>query len=221
MYPPERKGRVLAYASSLVDRLGIGSERYRPLQAGEDRVLIERYRAGDRVAGDELVNRCTRFAVGIGLRYGCPPLDPDEAVQESLVALLDARRRYDPDRGPFVSCAGWAVRGRLEAAVKEMRGRPSTVSMNGAVNEGEELELGDTLPGDRTLTPEIVGACVDACTILRPFTSREVRILTLRHAHGLTLEEIASDVGISRQGVEQIERRTMDRARKRVRSPLA
>ncbi|HVY48176.1 MAG TPA: sigma-70 family RNA polymerase sigma factor [Minicystis sp.] len=69
------------------------------LSAEAERELAERYRAGDRDAGQKLVGACLPFVVTIALEYRRWGLPLEDLVQEGNIGLLKAAERFDPDRG--------------------------------------------------------------------------------------------------------------------------
>lgn len=79
--------------------------------------LVERYRAGDRKAGDELVRVFDRLILSVvnkELRFRKPRIDDNDAVQVARIAVLDAAKRYVDGSLAFCSFAYryicWAIR---------------------------------------------------------------------------------------------------------------
>jgi RNA polymerase sigma-32 factor len=64
-----------------------------------ERTLAIRYRAGDRMAGQRLVEACLPFVMTIALEYRRWGLPMEDIVQEGNIGLLKAAERFDPDRG--------------------------------------------------------------------------------------------------------------------------
>jgi RNA polymerase sigma-B factor len=61
--------------------------------------LIERYRAGDRKALEELTNRYRPLACGLARRYAYTSESADDLEQVACIGLVAAIKRYDPERG--------------------------------------------------------------------------------------------------------------------------
>jgi RNA polymerase sigma-32 factor len=61
--------------------------------------LANRYRAGDRAAARELVERCLSAVIAIAREYRRCGLPIEDLVQEGNLGLLKAIERFDPDRG--------------------------------------------------------------------------------------------------------------------------
>jgi RNA polymerase primary sigma factor len=88
------------------------------LDADEERRVAERARSGDRQALELLVRSNLRFVVSMARKYGRSGYPLDELINEGNIGLLEAARRFDPDRGVrFVSYAGWWVRQAILAAI--------------------------------------------------------------------------------------------------------
>lgn len=85
------------------------------LSAGEERDLFRRIRSGDRHARERLVLSQLRYVIRIAGRYrrhGCPFQD---LIQEGTVGLLEAIKRFNPDRGTRLSTfAMWWIRAAIQ-----------------------------------------------------------------------------------------------------------
>lgn len=69
------------------------------------RALMAAAQDGDRVAYRELLRRCEPMIRRAARRAGLPPDLHDDAVQETLITLHNARQTYDPSR-PFGAWLG-------------------------------------------------------------------------------------------------------------------
>lgn len=85
------------------------------LSATEERDLFRRIRTGDRRARERLVLSQLRYVIRIAGRYrrhGCPLSD---LIQEGTVGLLEAIKRFNPDRGTRLSTfAMWWIRAAIQ-----------------------------------------------------------------------------------------------------------
>ncbi len=88
------------------------------LDAGEERRVARLVRSGDGEALDLLVRSNLRFVVSMARKYARSGYPLDELVNEGNIGLLEAARRFDPEKGVrFVSYAGWWVRQAILAAI--------------------------------------------------------------------------------------------------------
>jgi RNA polymerase sigma-32 factor len=88
------------------------------LSATEERDLIFKFHCGDRWARERLILSQLRFVISIARRYrrhGCPLSD---LIQEGTVGLLEAVKRFNPDRGTRLSTfAMWWIRAAMQEYV--------------------------------------------------------------------------------------------------------
>lgn len=88
------------------------------LAAEEERALALRAEAGDEEAMERLVTSHLRFVVKIARSYRGWGLPMSDLVQEGVLGLVQAVRRFDPDRGVRLSTyAAWPVRAAIQEAV--------------------------------------------------------------------------------------------------------
>ena len=85
------------------------------LTATEEHDLVLKFRRGDHRARERLVLSQLRFVISIARRYrrhGCPLPD---LIQEGTVGLLEAVKRFNPDRGTRLSTfAMWWIRAAMQ-----------------------------------------------------------------------------------------------------------
>ncbi len=121
---------------ALVQRYMAEVNRRPCLNRAEETALARRLRQGDSRAAEALVVANLRFVVKIAhgyAGYGCNLLD---LVQEGNVGLIEAVRRFDPERGyRLVSYAVWWIRAHIHNFV--IRGY-SLVKL-GTTNEQRKL----------------------------------------------------------------------------------
>lgn len=88
---------------------------HRVLTKAEEQELSRRHHAGDKRAGEQLVLHNTRLVVSICRRYARLDYDFEDLIQEGIVGLHTAVRKFDPDRGiKFSTYATWWVRQALQ-----------------------------------------------------------------------------------------------------------
>lgn len=81
------------------------------LTVERERELVESLRTGSKKALDELVNSHMRLAVAVAKRYARAGLPLEDLVSEGSLGLVEAARRFDPDKGTrFGTYAAWWVR---------------------------------------------------------------------------------------------------------------
>jgi len=84
----------------------------------EERDLLRRALSGDSAAVTGLVTNHRRFVVGMARRYRGYGLPMADLVQEGMVGLMQALRRFDPGRDVrFATYARWWIRAAIQEYV--------------------------------------------------------------------------------------------------------
>lgn len=153
-----------------------------------------------------------RFARGAHLDY-------EECEGEAMYALCDAAGLYDPERGAqFSTYASWAIINRLRRMLEVHRRRPDGAALSLLPIRSDGFDTYSSEGGWYTQphAPEGEPACdVDdaLAEALRPLHRREREVLAMRFRAGLTLKEVGERLGVTRSRVQQIEQRSLARAR--------
>ncbi|HWC86101.1 MAG TPA: sigma-70 family RNA polymerase sigma factor [Solirubrobacteraceae bacterium] len=101
--------------------------RLRLTPEAENRLVIAAA-AGDQRASSELVETYLPAIGGVARLYRQASVERADLVQEGVVGLLRAARRFDPGVGrPFWAYAGWWVRQAMQQLVSELT-RPTALS---------------------------------------------------------------------------------------------
>lgn len=115
-----------------------------PLSREEEVELANEYQnEGNSSAGDRLVRANLRAVVKIASRYQRPDVGLLELIQEGNLGLLQAVRRFNPDRGVrLVTYASWWIRAYVQRYLQERLPHMSAGAMNDMVGY-MSLEPGD------------------------------------------------------------------------------
>ncbi|MDX6551034.1 MAG: polymerase primary sigma factor [Gaiellales bacterium] len=99
------------------------------LTPARERQLVLASVAGEPRAREQLVEAFLPAIAGVARLYrNVPMVDRTELLQEGVVGLLRAARRFDPSLGtPFWAYAGWSVRQAMQQLVSELT-RPAVLS---------------------------------------------------------------------------------------------
>lgn len=90
------------------------AHRHPLLDADEERELIRRWRGGDAAAGERLVNAHLRLVAKAAQRFPNTGVPLEDLFSQGVVGLLQALRRFDPDRGVrFNTYALWWIRAAI------------------------------------------------------------------------------------------------------------
>lgn len=92
------------------------------LSRGEERELLYRLQSGDKAAASKLVTSHLRFVLHIAKRYARHGHPLADLIQEGTVGLLEAVKRFNPDRDVRLSTyAMWWIRAAIQDYVVRSR----------------------------------------------------------------------------------------------------
>jgi RNA polymerase primary sigma factor len=201
------------------------------LTASEEIELAKRIENGDTSARDELITRNERLVWKIANRY-VGKLDFDELVQEGQIGLMTAVHKFDYRKGfRFSTYATHWIKQAMTRAIdnigdmirvpihKKKTHKTYTVSLNAPLpgsDPADGLTYESMLEGETAVDLEDeywqYQRAEKLMDILRnELTKRERQVLIMRFgldrggAH--TLEEIGTELAMTREGVRQAEKR--------------
>jgi len=106
------------------------SEVAKPLTKEEERKLAVRIQAGDEAALNSLVLANLKFVVTLANKFVGMGLSIDDLIQEGNAGLIEAARRFTPDRDTkFITYAQFWIRKRLNLALCDL-GRTVRLPVN-------------------------------------------------------------------------------------------
>lgn len=205
------------------------------MDAGGERELVRRAQSGDPealhgllAAHQPLTLRTVRPFVGCGV-----PLE--DLMAEASIGLIEALARFEPERGlRFMTYATWWIRHSVVRALvaqgrnvrvprRLLRGRdaqpiPVEVPLTGGGAGASELRAALAVAGDGV---DVVFEGAEREEALRDALGRLTarQRLVLERRFGLaghddcTLQELATDLGLSKERVRQLEKQAMERVR--------
>jgi RNA polymerase sigma-70 factor (ECF subfamily) len=178
-----------------------------------DRELMARLAAGDREALAPLMQRHYRRVYRIALSYLRQPDDALDVVQECFVKAYQNAGRWDgaAESGP------WLARIAVNLSIDRWRRNRRRGQTFSPLAEGDHLEVlaaSGPAPDSGVLRRE---AGDRLSLALRELPERQRAVVVLRHYQELSLEEIASTLGMSLGTVKS----SLHRALHRMRATLA
>lgn len=174
------------------------------LPADVERTLARASRDGDVRARRELVRRSLRLVAMRVRALGFTPAETDDALQEGVVALLAAVRRFDPDRGARLATFAWPRIGGALVRWRDQEGRTVPCAPD------ELPERPDAGAGATS------GLVVES--LLAELSPVERAVVRARHGLGerarpRTWQEVGAAVGLSASTARRVEARAMSRLR--------
>jgi RNA polymerase sporulation-specific sigma factor len=170
-----------------------------------DEELVERVRAGDDRALDELLDRYRRFARAKARSYFLVGGDREDIIQEGMIGLYKAVRDYVTGHGAsFRSFAELCITRQILTAIKTATRQKHSplnfyVSFDRPQDDDGERTLGDTLPSEDEVDPLDQLLASDAMRELHAtfdtlLSDLEADVLGL-YVEGRSYEEIAERLG--------------------------
>ena len=178
-----------------------------------DTELLRRYRAGDQSAFHQLANRFFLVLKKKAAAYSRGGTEADDLVQEGLIGLHNAVLTFDEGGGAsFRTYADVCIRNRMISSLR--RSGYGRDRMNGTVASIEEVEELESPPESDPLNAVILKEDLNALEgyLREQLSPAESRVLDL-YLSGLSYEEIAKRLGITRKSCDN----AMQRVRKKLR----
>jgi len=181
--------------------------------------LCARIKSGDSGAEDALLKQNQGLVYSIARRYTRTPGDLEDLAQEGNIGLLEAARRFDPEKAKHFSTYAnlWVLAKVGNYAKKSWK--QSTTQVGGDDDESSiddlAVDTGDTSPGSGLETSESQDKLRAAVATLPEREALAVRLrFGLEGNEPHEFEEIGDKLGISRQRAHQITEKAMEKLRR-------
>jgi RNA polymerase sigma factor (TIGR02999 family) len=163
--------------------------------------FLERWRQGDEGAFEHVIDHVykdlrRRAAAYLKNERREHTLQPTALVHEAFLKLVDKREIRWQDRNHFIAVAAQAMRRIL---VDHARSR----KRDKRGGENEDLPLDDATRASSDGQPIDLVALDEALKNLETFDERQARIVELKYFGGMTLDEAADLLGVSRATVRR------------------
>ena len=205
----------------------VGGSLPAPLKQSEEQTLTERMRAGDRTAGDRLVEHNLRLVVYIAKKFESSGVPLEDLVSIGTIGLIKAVGSFSPERGiKLATYASRCIENEILMVLRKTGPRRGDVSLDEPLNvdfDGNELLLGDVLGSDGDevndgLEREDEHRVLHRC--IATLEERERQILCLRFGIGgyreHTQKEVADLLGISQSYISRLEKRLLQRLKREI-----
>lgn len=172
-------------------------------------------RRGDRKAQAATLKKFERAACAVTMKFRGGAFDAEDLHQEALLAVLDAIREYDPDRGPMLHAVHWAARTRMGVLTKQARGVKKLV-LDEAALAGYEQVPDESVPQplEVCIRAQLSGVVRTRLQpVLERLSAKERQVFDERIVAGRKLSAIAAERGVSKQCVSVMEIRVRGKIR--------
>ena len=218
---------LLLNSAFLMLRLGgSGGSFPRPLSAEEERKYLSLAAEGDEEARAVLIEHNLRLVAHIVKKYYSTTCDQDDLISIGTVGLIKGITSYRPDRGVrLATYASRCVENEILMYFRSQRKSAGDISLSEALdNDGEGgLSMQDVLYEEEDILErlamkedsrrlrQLVGTALD---------EREREIIELRYGLSglppLPQREVAGKLGISRSYVSRLEKKALEKLRKKM-----
>ena len=218
---------LLLNSAFLMLRLGgSGGSFPRPLSAEEERKYLSLAAEGDEEARAVLIEHNLRLVAHIVKKYYSTTCDQDDLISIGTVGLIKGITSYRPERGVrLATYASRCVENEILMYFRSQRKSSGDISLSEALdNDGEGgLSMQDVLYEEEDILERL--AMKEDSRRLRHLVGtaldeREREIIELRYGLGglppLPQREVAGKLGISRSYVSRLEKKALEKLRKRM-----
>lgn len=198
----------------------------KPLKKDEELRLLELSAQGDKNARNKLVEHNLRLVAHIIKKYYKDSAVQDDLVSIGTIGLIKAINTFDPKKS--IKLSSYASRCIENEILMYFRGTKKSsrdVSLNDAIDtdrDGNPLTLMDILASDMDVAEDVdtgMHLAVLYDHIESVLTDREKEIIISRYGlYGrrvMTQRELAKKLGISRSYISRIEKKALEKLRKR------
>jgi RNA polymerase sigma factor (sigma-70 family) len=204
-----------------------------PITVREEEDLIARAQSGDQQALGTLIEAHRGFVTKEAKRLSGPNVEMEDLVSAGIVGLIEAVRRFDPERGVrLLTFAGYHVIGRITeeaarggpiaipAATLARYLRAKRLATDPAEVQAIALKLGMTASAWSAVDSALASpVALDEATVtstaptgsvglppsaLDGLDERAQRVVTLAYAAGFSDGEIAREMGLTRPTVQRV-----------------
>ena len=202
----------------------------KPLTQGEEAECVRLLREGTaeqaKQAKDMLIERNMRLVAHVAKKYQNADEDMDDLISIGCIGLIKAVDTFDDRKGRLATYACRCIDNELLMLLRGKRKTSREVSLFepiGQDKEGNEIHLMDVMEQQQ---PDILENMELSANIKKLFvlmeealTPRERKILTMRYGlngrREATQNEIGAEMGISRSYVSRIEKKALQKLRKK------
>lgn len=208
-------------------RLGNAGSFPKPLSSAEESSLVERWLEGDVSARNLLIEHNLRLVAHIIKKYYTSDSDQEDLISIGTIGLIKGVSTYRPDKGVrLATYASRCIENEILMYFRSARKSQGDVSLSESIDsdpDGSALLLMDVLAEEEDMaeqigTKELCGR-LDAY-IRQCLDPREAEIIQHRFGLGgkrpLTQRETASLCGISRSYVSRLEKRALEKLKRKM-----
>ena len=198
-----------------------------PLSAAREAELLEKSRAGDTAARNELIEHNLRLVAHIVKKYYNTGADQDDMISIGTIGLIKAVNTFCPERNiKLATYASRCIENEILMYLRKNSAQKNEVSIDEPLNidwDGNELLLSDVLGSDG----DEVGRGIEQederfqlMGFVCELPPREKQIMEMRFGMNgyqeYTQKEVADTLGISQSYISRLEKRIIVKLKKQI-----
>ena len=198
----------------------------RPLSASEEADCLAKMASGDRAARNKLIEHNLRLVAHIIKKCYAMQADQDDLVSIGTIGLIKAVNTFNAAKGTRLSSyAARCIENEILMYFRSGRKTAQDVSISDPIEtdrDGNALTFLDVIACDDTISDDLdlkIKANKLRTYIRDVLDDRERRIICLRYGidtpRALTQQAVAERLGISRSYISRIEKRALEKLRRR------
>lgn len=197
------------------------------LSSKDERRYFEKFKQGDNNAKNILIEHNLRLVAHIIKKYYSSSDEQDDLISIGTIGLIKAVNSFDNDKGiKFATYASKCIENEVLMYYRSKRKNSNEISINEPIDtdsEGNPLTLIDIISIDDTIIDDI-----DKSSKIKKLYNyieeikdeREKQIIVMRYGlygtHAFTQKQVADKLDISRSYVSRIEKRVLEKLRKKL-----
>lgn len=192
--------------------------------ANPDDQLAAEAQSGDITAEETLIRKYSYIVTRKAKAFFMAGADADDVMQEGMIGLMRAVRRYDPAKSAsFATFAEICVTSQIISAIRSadrIKNKALNTSVSLNVPESEGIPLEDTLRANKADTPEEMLLLKDVTYYIlnngdNVFSDFEMRVLN-EAMKGYSYDQIAEKLGKTPKSIDN----ALQRAKKKINAYL-
>ncbi len=196
-----------------------------PYTPEEERAALERFKAGDQKAKNEIIEHNLRLVVYIAKKFEGSVSDISDLVSVGAIGLMKAVNSFDPSKNiKLATFASRCIENEILMHLRKVVKRRCEISLDEPINvdtEGNELLLSDVVGTEPDAVYKEIEKKDEVEELYRSFetlTKREKAIIRMRYGlmntEEKTQKEIADMMGISQSYISRLEKKVLGKLRK-------
>lgn len=196
------------------------------LSSKEEKEYLKRYKAGDAEAKNVIIEHNLRLVAHIVKKYYSGSGEQDDLISIGTIGLIKAVNTFDESKGiKLATYASKCIENEILMYFRSQKKCSQDVSINEPIDsdgEGNPLTLMDIISVEDTIADDIDDKITSAKLyrfVEELSDEREKTIIIMRYglydSEPLTQKQIAKRLNISRSYVSRIEKKAIERLRKR------